>query len=89
MKGRNDGLSFIVCCNKFGWTRSWGISRKRLQLGLGIVGTFVLGAVLSFFFSYKFYGEVETVRAEKQEEINELLDAVRRDVARHNRGQEA
>ena len=76
MEKRNDGLSFIVCCNKFGWTRSWGISRGRLQLSLGIVGTFVLGAVFSFFFSYKFYGEVETIRAEKQEEINELLNAV-------------
>ena len=76
MKRRNDGLSFIVCCNRFGWTRSWGISRRHLQIGLGIVGTFVLSAVFSFFFSYKFYGEVETVRAEKQEEINDLLDAV-------------
>ena len=76
MEKRNDGLAFIVCCNKFGWTRSWGISRGHLALGLGIVGTFVLGAVFSFFLSYKFYGEAEMARAEKQEEINELLDAV-------------
>ena len=76
MEKRNDGLSFIVSCNKFGWTRSWGISRGRFHLGLGIVGTFLLGALLSVFLSYKFYGEVETVRAQKQDEINELLGAV-------------
>ena len=72
MDRRNDGLSFIVCCNKFGWTRSWGISRGRLQLVLGALGIFMLGVFLSFFLSYRFYGEAEAVRAE----MNKLLDAV-------------
>ncbi len=76
MDKRNDGLSFIVCCNKFGWTRSWGISRERFHLVLGALGFFVLGAVLSFFLSYRFYGDAEAVRAEKETEINELLDVV-------------
>ncbi len=76
MGKRNDGLSFIVCCNKFGWTKSWGISRERFQLVLGALGIFVLGALFSFFLSYKFYGEAEDIRAEKQAEIDELLSAV-------------
>lgn len=76
MEKRNDGLSFIVCCNKFGWTRSWGISRERFQFALGALGIFVLGALLSFFLSYKFYGEAQDIRAQKQAEIDELLDAV-------------
>jgi murein DD-endopeptidase MepM/ murein hydrolase activator NlpD len=73
---RNDGLSLIVSCNRSGWTRYWGISRERLQLVLGALGFFVLGALLSFFLSYRFYGEAEAVRAEKEAEINEMLDAV-------------
>ena len=76
MDKRNDGLSFIVCCNKFGWTRSWGISRERFHLVLGALGFFVLGALLSFVLSYRFYGDAEAVRAEKEAEINELLDVV-------------
>ena len=76
MEKRNDGLSFIVCCNKFGWTRSWGISRERFQLVLGALGIFVLGALFSFFLSYKFYGEAEDLRAQKQAEIDELLGTV-------------
>lgn len=76
MEKKNDGLSFIVCCNKFGWTRAWGISRERFHLVLGALGIFVLGAVLSFFFSYKFYGETQDIRAQKQAEIDELLTAV-------------
>ncbi len=76
MSKRNDGLSFIVSCNKSGWTRSWGISRARLHLVLGALGIFVLGALLSFFLSYKFYGDAEDLRARKQAEIDELLDAV-------------
>ena len=76
MGKRNDGLSFIVCCNKFGWTKSWGISRERFQLVLGALGIFVLGALFSFFLSYKFYGEAEDIRAQKQAEIDELLTAV-------------
>lgn len=76
MAKRNDGLSLIVCCNKFGWTRSWGISRERFQLVLGALGVFFLGAFFSFFLSYKFYGEAEDLRAQKQAEIDELLDAV-------------
>ncbi len=43
---------------------------------MGALGIFVLGALLSFFLSYSFYGEAEEVRAEKEAEINELLDAV-------------
>ncbi len=76
MDKRNDGLSLIVSCNKFGWTRYWGISRERLHLVLGALGFFVLGAILSFFLSYRFYGDAEAVRAEKEAEINELLDVV-------------
>ena len=76
MEKRNDGLSFIVCCNKFGWTKSWGISRGRLQLVLGSLGIFVLGALFSVFLSYKFHGEAEDLRAQKQAEIDELLGAV-------------
>ena len=76
MDKRNDGLSLIVSCNKFGWTRYWGISRKRFHLALGALGFFVLGALLSFFLSYRFYGEAEDIRAEKETEINELLDVV-------------
>lgn len=73
---RNDGLSFIVCCNKFGWTKSWGISRERFQLVLGALGIFVLGVVFSLFLSYKFYGEAQDIRAQKQAEIDELLAVV-------------
>lgn len=76
MEKRNDGLSFIVCCNKFGWTRYWGVSRERFQLVLGALGIFVLGALLSFFLSYKFHGEAQDIRAQKQAEIDELLSAV-------------
>ncbi len=76
MQKRNDGLSLIVCCNKFGWTRYWGIGRERLHLVLAVLGTFVLGALFAFFLSYKLYGEVEDIRAQKETEINELLDAV-------------
>ncbi|MYB26738.1 MAG: peptidoglycan DD-metalloendopeptidase family protein [Candidatus Dadabacteria bacterium] len=76
MEKRNDGLSFIVCCNKFGWTRSWGISRERFQFVLGALGIFVLGVLLSFFLSYKLYGEAQDIRAQKQAEIDELLSAV-------------
>ena len=76
MEKRNDGLSFIVCCNKFGWTRSWGIGRERFQFALCALGIFVLGALLSFFLSYKFYGEAEDLRAQREAEINELLSAV-------------
>ena len=76
MDKKNDGLSLIVCCNKFGWTRSWGIGRERFQLVLGALGIFLLGALFSFFLSYRLYGEAEAVRAEKEAEINELLDAV-------------
>ena len=76
MEKRNDGLSFIVCCNKFGWTKSWGITRNRFQLIMGALGVFVLGALFSFFLSYKFYGEAEDIRAQKQAEIDKLLNAV-------------
>ena len=76
MGKRNDGLSLIVSCNKFGWTRYWGISRERFHLILCVLGIFVLGSILSFFLSYSFYGDVEDIRAEKEAEINELLDAV-------------
>ena len=76
MEKRNDGLSFIVCCTKFGWTKSWGIRRNQFQLILGALGVFVLGALFSFFLSYKFYGEAEDIRAEKQAEIDKLLNAV-------------
>ena len=73
---RNDGLSFIVSCNKSGWTRSWGISRPRFHMALGLLGAFLVGALFSFFFSYSLYGEAEDIRAQKEAEINELLDAV-------------
>ena len=76
MEKRNDGLSFIVSCNKFGWTRAWGISRKRFHLVLGALGIFVLGTLLSFFLSYKLHGDKQDIRAEKQAEIDELLTAV-------------
>ncbi len=76
MGRRNDRLSFIVSCNKSGWTRSWGISRERFRLVMGALGIFVLGALLSFFLSYKFYGDAEGLRAQKQAEIDELLGAV-------------
>lgn len=76
MEKRNDGLSLIVSCNRSGWTKCWGISRERFQLVLGALGFFVLGALFSFFLSYRFYGEAEAVRAEKEAEINEMLDAV-------------
>jgi len=76
MKKRNNGLSFIVSCNKFGWTRSWNIGRDRFQLILVIAGIFALGTLGSYFFSYKFYGEAEALRAEKEAEINELLNTV-------------
>lgn len=76
MERRNDGLSFIVCCNKFGWTRSWGVSRERFQLVLGALGIFVLGAFISFFLSYRFHGDAEDLRAQRQAEIDELLGAV-------------
>lgn len=73
---RNDGLSFTVSCNKFGWTRSWGISRPRFHMALGLLGAFLVGTLFSFFFSYSLYGKAEDIRAEKETEINELLDAV-------------
>lgn len=73
---RNDGLSLIVSCNKSGWTRSWGISRPRFHIALGLLGAFLVGALFSFFFSYSLYGEAEDIRAQKEAEINELLDAV-------------
>ena len=76
MEKKNDGLSFIVCCNKFGWTKTWDISRQRFHLVLGTLGIFVLGALFSFFLSYKFHGDAEDLRAQKQAEIDELLDAV-------------
>lgn len=76
MGKRNDGLSFIVCCNKFGWTRSFGVSREWFQFALGALGGFVLVTLLSFFLSYKFYGEAHDIQTQKQAEINELLDAV-------------
>ena len=76
MERKNDGLSFIVCCNKFGWTRSWGVSRERFQLVLGALGIFVLGAFISFFLSYRFHGDAEDLRAQRQAEIDELLGAV-------------
>lgn len=76
MGKRNDGLSFIVCCNKFGWTRSCGISRGQFHMALGLLGTFLVGVLFSFFFSYSLYGEAEEIRAQKETEINELLDAV-------------
>lgn len=76
MKKRNDGLSFIVCCNKFGWTRSWCLSREQLHIALGLLGTFAVCVLFSFFFSYSLYGEAEEVRAQKEEEINKLFDAV-------------
>lgn len=76
MEKKNDGLSFIVCCNKFGWTKTWDISRQRFHLVLGVLGIFVLGALFSLFLSYKFHGEAEDLRAQKQAEIDELLDAV-------------
>ena len=76
MERKNDGLSFIVCCNKFGWTRSWGVSRERFQLALGALGIFVLGAFISFFLSYRFHGDAEDLRAQRQAEIDELLGAV-------------
>ena len=69
-------MSFIVCCNKFGWTRSWGVSRERFQLVLGALGIFVLGAFISFFLSYRFHGDAEDLRAQRQAEIDELLGAV-------------
>ena len=73
---RNDGLSFIVCCNKFGWTRYWGVSRKRFRFALGALGIFALGVVLSFFLSYRFYGEAQDIRSQKQAEVDELLAVV-------------
>ena len=73
---RNDGLSLIVSCNKFGWTWSRGVSRTRFHTALGLLGAFLVGALFSFFFSYSLYGEAEEVRAQKETEINELLDAV-------------
>ena len=63
---RNDGLSFTVSCNKFGWTRSWGISRSRFHMALGLLGAFLVGALFSFFFSYSLYGQAEDIRAEKE-----------------------
>ena len=76
MERKNDGLSFIVCCNKFGWTRSWGVSRERFQFALCALGIFVLGAFISFFLSYRFHGDAEDLRAQRQAEIDELLGAV-------------
>lgn len=76
MGKRNDGLSFIVLCNRSGRTISWGISRGQFQLALALLGTFVVGALFSFFLSYSFYGEAEEVRAQREAEIDELLDAV-------------
>lgn len=43
---------------------------------LGALGILVLGALLSFFLSYKLYGEAQDIRAQKQAEIDELLSAV-------------
>ena len=47
-----------------------------MQFVLGALGIFVLGTLLSFFLSYKFYGEAQDIRAQKQAEIDELLSAV-------------
>ena len=65
-----------MCCGKSGWTRSWGISRGRVELALGAAGIFLLGTLFSFFLSYSLYGEADSIRAQKQAEIDELLDAV-------------
>ena len=73
---KNDGLSFIVSCNKFGWTKSWGISRERFQFALGALGILALGVLFSFFLSYKFYGDAQETRTQKQAEIDELLTVV-------------
>ncbi len=40
------------------------------------MGIFVLGALLSFFLSYKFHGEAQDIRAERQADIDELLSVV-------------
>ena len=76
MGKRNDGLSFIVCCNKFGWTKSWGISRDRFQLVLGALGIFVLGRAFLVFPVVQVLWGSGRPPAQKQAEIDELLSTI-------------
>ncbi len=73
---KDDGISFIVCCDKFGWTKSFWISRKSLDLAAVVAGVAVLAIVASFYLSYSFYQKTETLRAEKEAEVSELMAIV-------------
>ncbi len=73
---RKDGLSFIVSCNSLGRTWSWGASRKRLRVVLGVCAVFLLCALISFFASYKFYWEAKDLRTNQRAELDELLSTV-------------
>ena len=75
MKKRNDAVRFFFSCDRSGRTRSVSLGRnffKALYVSLAILA---VAGTASFYLSYKFYGDSQTVRAQKELELSLLLNA--------------
>ena len=75
MEKRNHKLRFFVSCDKFGWTKSFSVSRNSFEMLFLAAVIFAAAGVLSLVLSYTFYKEVQTVRTEKSFEVGRLLSS--------------
>ena len=75
MEKRNHKLHFFVSCDKFGWTKSFSVSRNSFEMLFLASVIFAVAGALSLVLSYAFYEEVQTVRTEKSFEVGRLLSS--------------
>lgn len=75
MEKRNHKLRFFISCEKFGWTKSFSVSRNSFEMLFLTLAFLAVAWALSLVLSYAFYEEVQTVRTEKSFEVSRLLSS--------------
>ena len=75
MKKRNDTVRFFFSCDRSGRTRSFRLGGNFFRALYVSLATLAVAGTVSFFLSYKFYNDSQTIRAEKEVELSLLLNA--------------
>ena len=75
MKKRNDAVRFFFSCDRSGRTRSLRLGGKFFRALYVSLAILAVTGTASFFLSYKFYSDSQTVRAQKELELSLLLNA--------------
>ena len=75
MKKRNDTVRFFFSCDRSGRTRSLRLGGDFFRAFSVLLLILAVAGTASFFLSYKFYSDSQTVRAQKELELSLLLNA--------------